>query len=527
MIQHYIGLTIGPIIETLSQAKKTRGLWAGSYMFSFVMKTMVTDMSGKGYVFLSPEYDTIPQNGSGLFHDRFIASSNNELQTIKSDISATITKALDNITDITCNLAPNGETTKAQVKAFYEEFFQISCTIIPAEKITNIFKDINNILDTAELQYSPIGDIGKHNIFQILNPNPYIKQREIKVSPLEFLQHMVNNSDLLKDAYGSQQRDGFPSTVEIAGANFPELKGVDFDFEETDPYHDLEQRLKGQKQHLEKKHKYFAIIQADGDNIGSVIESVGSDPNMAKEFSKTLFEFASTVPDIALKYGAKIIYCGGDDILAFAPLTYSELTIFDFMEELNSKFKEAMGQLGAAFSSTQSTSLSFGVAAVYYKHPLYEALSVSRQKLEEAKNTTSNSGTKNALVFELIRHSGQSYKTIFQFCAPDIYGKFKELLIAETTSSAISHSLHHSLSRSSGLIDSVRDREDFPERLENIFTNNFNEEIHKDESTQKGLNLARELLQAYFAAYKNYSTQDIFSLFFNALSVIKIFRGDR
>ncbi len=39
----YIALTIGPIYKTLSSAKKTRELWGGSYIFSYIMKQIISE----------------------------------------------------------------------------------------------------------------------------------------------------------------------------------------------------------------------------------------------------------------------------------------------------------------------------------------------------------------------------------------------------------------------------------------------------------------------------------------------------
>lgn len=37
----YIGLTIGPIVETIGNAKQTGELWASSYLFSYIMKNII------------------------------------------------------------------------------------------------------------------------------------------------------------------------------------------------------------------------------------------------------------------------------------------------------------------------------------------------------------------------------------------------------------------------------------------------------------------------------------------------------
>jgi len=46
----YIALTIGPIYKTLSSAKKTRELWGGSYLFSYIMKQIILEFKEREFV---------------------------------------------------------------------------------------------------------------------------------------------------------------------------------------------------------------------------------------------------------------------------------------------------------------------------------------------------------------------------------------------------------------------------------------------------------------------------------------------
>ncbi|MEL7065301.1 MAG: type III-B CRISPR-associated protein Cas10/Cmr2, partial [Bacteroidota bacterium] len=40
----YIALTIGPVVPTLTSARKTRELWAASYIFSWIMKQVAREL---------------------------------------------------------------------------------------------------------------------------------------------------------------------------------------------------------------------------------------------------------------------------------------------------------------------------------------------------------------------------------------------------------------------------------------------------------------------------------------------------
>ncbi len=59
----YIALTLGPIIKTLSLAKKTRELWGASYMFSYLMRGIVGELQKDPYKingeFIMPSIENI------------------------------------------------------------------------------------------------------------------------------------------------------------------------------------------------------------------------------------------------------------------------------------------------------------------------------------------------------------------------------------------------------------------------------------------------------------------------------------
>lgn len=71
---YYLGISIGPIYDTLSRARKTRELWAGSYLFSRLMKALLQAVAEEGAdagcQVLSPVPVTDPEQpifGAGIY----------------------------------------------------------------------------------------------------------------------------------------------------------------------------------------------------------------------------------------------------------------------------------------------------------------------------------------------------------------------------------------------------------------------------------------------------------------------------
>ena len=69
----YTAITIGPIIDTLNAARKTRELWGASYLFSYIIKQIVIELKTQSVSILLPEFDDNKNYenciGSGLFPD--------------------------------------------------------------------------------------------------------------------------------------------------------------------------------------------------------------------------------------------------------------------------------------------------------------------------------------------------------------------------------------------------------------------------------------------------------------------------
>jgi CRISPR-associated protein Cmr2 len=147
-----------------------------------------------------------------------------------------------------------------------------------------------------------------------------------------------------------------------------------------------------------KPNPYFALLQADGDRMGKVIDNQKNKDDH-KELSKALSKFAGEVKTIVENHQGSLIYAGGDDVLAMLPLH----TVLHCARELAEKFNYALSQ-NEKFKDTDGNfpTLSAGIAIVHHTEPLQESLETMRKAEKEAKKVKG----KNALAIILSKRSG-------------------------------------------------------------------------------------------------------------------------
>jgi CRISPR-associated protein Cmr2 len=449
-----VAMTLGPIVDTLSMGRKTSEIWMASYMFSWIMKESIKGLKEQGADFIVPYADEAKifeekDNGIGRFHDRFVFQSDtlsmhdakDVVNGVKVQLAATIAEAT--------NLEE--KLVKQQINDYIQTYF--------AEwegTLKNPILDTSPTLDALELHTPPLPH-GDHAIRKFLQRNTILQ------------------SPLAKKSFGKN-----PSFDSIPAIAAQEEKA---DIKKNDDF--------------KNAYKYIAIVQADGDNLGVVIEK----EEKPKTFSKKLFDFAESASQTLKDFGAQILYVGGDDLLFFAPVLHRDgRTIFDLVDDLSKNYADAL--------QDKTTSLSFGISITYYKYPLYEALERARAALF---GTAKKHPGKNAVAVSVQKHSGQSFK----FCVgkeEESYTLFEQLLYDNLNEKVeIPHSLHHKLAELQPLFkkaDAVK--------IHNIFENFFDEDTHK-EKFARGLEAVENLTLA---------TKDK-EVLFDMLSTIKLLRGDR
>ena len=505
---HYYGLSLGPITATIGRVRKTRELWGASYTFSLLMKRILKDLEDKKFNILLPctEFDMIPANlGAGLFPDvMMLTGQESDGETICRSIQSSV----DSLSaDIAKDL---GESEEA-VQQYFRRYIQTNLVSFSPTDLPDVMKSatgseesnkelsevsqaiigLNHLLSSAELRTQFQPESGKDFLFD------YLEKRA----------HLIADNDpsvLMRDAFPDIKEDEnrILSIPEIACKGLEAYKS-DFRKEVLDKWFRISARMERQGededslyQHLQDNfpelanklqtyHRYIAIVYADGDNIGKTIEAISSKKEV-DAFSKKLLRFGIDAGGMIELYGGKLVYAGGDDLLFFAPVKAGNSTIFHLCERLDGLFRDSFGDHDSG-EEENPPSLSFGLSISYHKFPLYEALGTGWELLTQKakKFPNEDNRTKNALAFQLLKHSGQHFgQTLAMKSAT--YQSFRDIMQAELTSEGrFLSSVMFMIEEQKAVFDSIGQMEDPSDRLiriQQVFANNFDEAPHEGEA---------------------------------------------
>jgi CRISPR-associated protein Cmr2 len=140
---------------------------------------------------------------------------------------------------------------------------------------------------------------------------------------------------------------------------------------------------------------YFAVLVADGDGMGAIIDSqAGFDAH--RRLSTALDGFAQKARCIVDEHRGRLIYSGGDDVLALLPLH----SAVECADALARDFRDRLAPWAAP--SGRSASLSAGIGVVHYLEPMGAALDVARKAEKRAKLFEN----KNALAIIVSKRGG-------------------------------------------------------------------------------------------------------------------------
>ena len=442
---NYIAYTIGPIydtiFDTLNDDNKTKKLKAGSYFFSYFMKKLLKNIESDFDILvpfvdndiLKKEYKNL-----GLFHDRFIASFEGDInkakETFNKKLQLTFKELAKEIVDesIAKDLAKN--MSNHLIVASEDDLKEINNNIIFA---------LNDILDAMELNRS----------FELEPNKNYIK---------EYQDNQVKKLDRVK-------------TLEKIGGDF----------------------------------SYYAVVVADGDKMGQKIKAEATDsPKNIQHLSKKLFDFFTKNDDIYKltneSYKGELIYAGGDDILAFIPVKTEHFTFLDFINTLDKRFKDIVGE---------DVSLSFGVNIVYYKYPLRRAIDEAFNLLYKAKDYKQNS-----LAVKVTKHSGQYFDTKLSIKESE-YREFKKLIDGVLNNEIVlPHSIQHTLKEyQAPLIEAFKNKKS---SIDALFKVVFNDQ--REEKEQQGIDELKEYIKLIQP-----QNSDDFNKLFSQISILKHLREDR
>lgn len=389
---NFSAINIGPIISTLGMARKPRELWAASFLFSHLMKCLYAEAEAANGEIISPAKPEMDKNKVGIYPDRIYVKGDFDIKNLIRNAVLTFYS----------DLYGTGGRSSNNPDLNYFNLMSANCD---TEKESDAIAELNQKLDVLELcNYASDGDAAQ-TIYNIISKKPFSSLFELAINDEKF---------------------PIPDLETIAKRQIiehPEMK-------------------------MKSHHKYFCVVQADGDNVGKTVSHKDLKDGEILKISKELVSFGIEASKQIEAFGGLPIYAGGDDLLFIAPVIGKDGShIFNLIESIeNGAFKgvhDVVGYLGLKDNDGNKieASLSFGVSISYYKYPLYEALESARNLLfGKAKNIKQ----KKALAWSLRKHSGGTFDATFSLKNEEIRKQFSELINATTdndTVSAVAHKI--------------------------------------------------------------------------------------
>ena len=438
----YIAITLGPITRVISLARKTRGMWAASYLFSYLAKHITEPFKERKFIlpYMGSKLFDEKSEGVGNFPDRYI------FKTEEGDyekLIETVNTVFNNLAD---NLRPENKT-REEVKEMLMQYFKVyfyETERKPEQKEREFVGQCESQLALLEHReaFIPSIDDSEHYLSRLFNA----EKKDMRI--MNFL---------LGDAGISK----FKSIVEITSQD--EADNINPEF----PY-----------------QRYIAIVYADGDSMGQAFAQVEN----SSILSEKLFNFNKMAIKTIGDFDGQPVFIGGDDLFFFAPIyNCGKGSILSLLQSLDNNFREALGENSPA-------TLSFGVSITYFKYPMSEAVKLSQKLLEKAKGQyVDNEVTpeKNNILFSIQKHSGHTRGALLhKGCVETmkLYNAMADKYIVinsknvknEESNRMFLRSVMHNLREHEPiLLNAITDSS----LLHYYFKNNYNEPVHEDYKT--------------------------------------------
>lgn len=389
----FIGITIGPIFDTIMDASTPAALWFASSIFSDITRRICIGVKKNfenATIYLPYYADDIRiDDGVGKFHDRIIFSTEYyDCVKLKNLIKEVKTETIDNF--------PKKFNNEDSV-LFLEQYLQIHYVVLEE------------------------ADLGKENC--ILALSPYLDALELmRTFPEDDSKNIFRRLFLGEEEAGNVYIKQSPLFTNIKSDKnqFKKNKECIWKIGEISSDHEkITEKL--------KRKDYYALVKADGDGMGKFLETLEN--TVVTDFSKECLAYDEKVSEIIAKYGGMTIYAGGDDLLFLAPVINKEGdNIFDLCINIRKLFQEYIIKPESLKNSKPVPTVSFGITIQYKKYPLYEAIKKGEELLELAKSCDEQ---KDKMAIYIQKHSGSNVTIIVPNIANNVLKEVLKPAIAE------------------------------------------------------------------------------------------------
>lgn len=391
--QFFFVLSISPVQSFISQARKTKDLYAGSHVLSELCRKAIEifESYGGNVILPAKKNDSLPNIFLG------------EVYTEKSELKNVGNKIEEELKTFFKNKSVQKIAPFAEFESQIDDFLEINWLFYPYEK-DNYQESYKKI---AEL-HSAIKNVKRFKPFEekagrkcslcgVRNALFCGKKGKQKWKENLIREKFIEDTEgLCGICYAKRVLDhSLPSLANICLMDW--LKNIKKDelvklrteinfFDEEmffNPELDsIKEFIKEHSLDVKKQKKYYALLKLDIDDMGKWLSGKnGTNGKDLKTFqielSEKLTECSSSMKAIIDEYCyGKTVYAGGDDFLGFVNLEY----LFEVVSEIKDifKFEER--------SILKKLTYSISIVISHYKSPLHKVLDLSRELMEETKN---------------------------------------------------------------------------------------------------------------------------------------------
>ncbi|MDG4575688.1 MAG: type III-B CRISPR-associated protein Cas10/Cmr2 [Defluviicoccus sp.] len=145
---------------------------------------------------------------------------------------------------------------------------------------------------------------------------------------------------------------------------------------------------------------YFALLRMDGDNVGSLLETLGDD-----KVSEALQRFTVRVQDLVRKNNGVLVYAGGDDVLALFPI-----------EDALKAALELRRAYVNAWPGDDPQTISAGLVFADHHEPFRHVVEESRRLLEDIAKDRNG---RDSIACSVLKPSGKAVEWVATWTLSD------------------------------------------------------------------------------------------------------------
>jgi len=432
---YILSISVGPVQDFIAAARKTRDLWFGSYVLSEVSRAVADSVAKRGKLVFPHDVQVVAvpnkllafvvKGDPAAIAEEAKQAAVDRLKAFKDDAlkqlngvkinDALLNKQLDSFLEFYAAWWPLGDGDKA-----YSEARLNAERLLAGRKA---LRDFSPAFGADGVPKSSL-DGGREAVLKAddLKPNERVRlgiKRGECLDGISLIKRLAKAprfvsvsriaADPLIRRIGQSDSDKLVELIELAkqlqGTDLircfdksgpPEFQAFPYDtqlfYTDAAADKDASENDKGKAAEFHRRVRdicreldireptpYFAVIAADGDRMGKIINELGEKAQHI-DLSDKMAAFATAADGIVAESHGAMVYCGGDDVLAFLPLD----TALDCADKLRKAFKAALADFG-------DTSLSCGVSIAHFGEHLQDLIQWARNAEHAAKDKGRNS----------------------------------------------------------------------------------------------------------------------------------------